>query len=231
MRNKGLLSVFHKHLEKEVLNTPEFLRIIERFNGLSEMFFLKEVIRPVFIQFFKKTKDITQKTIITLSAADLLIEKSSKNCATVLNHFFSLSILLSKDLIYTALIRTGRIFSNGMPYHSEIDIRKNIRVLKNTPQTQHEIKEFLTAAIESVRYDDILEHYAPYTWRTMKVNYSVGELLNIDSITHKNNKISFDLSLYNEAADKIVEKHSIWHIKGEKGQNPTVHKIEVSDIL
>lgn len=233
MQNKGVLSVFHKHLEREVLNTAEFHQLLECMRYFENIHLFKSVISP--ISAFLKNKGISSIRAgrVGIEVIDAVAEKTIEAAAVLTEKAIKIPINISENIVHRGILAAGRMFYPGDRYIGPAPTEKDIQVLRKMPSTQEEAQAFAEAAVKGAKYEDLIALYAPYTWRTIKTGYSVGELLDIERTTFdKSHKtIEFDANLYEEVQDVVIRKHNIWQLKQETENKVAVFKAEIIDIL
>lgn len=233
MQNKGILSVFHKHLEREVLNTAEFQRVINSIAYLGKMHLFKSVISPIFSLLKSRGESAIEAGCVGVDIVDSIAENTIELIEGIADKTLKLPVEITGDIAHRLILSTGRMFYAGASYKGPFPTEKGVRSLRKMPSTEKEAAEFVKSAVGSAKYEDILRIYAPYTWESIKLGYSAGELLNIENISfdRKNTTMVFDASLYEEGQDKILKKHNVWELKQETEKGVAVHKAEITDML
>ncbi|OAG33457.1 hypothetical protein NEIG_01955 [Nematocida sp. ERTm5] len=233
MKTKGFLSVFQKHLQKEVLSTPEYKNLLRHVLCIKNSLISRYCISPICSRVFKLTKFTANTGATTLNIADVLLEAASTSIIDIMDKTISQPLNILSDIVYKPILHTGRLIYSGQPYKRNIDIKANNLQMKNLPMTQDQAKKLITAVIEGMHYDDLLQEYSPYAWRSIRVGYAPGELLDVNHVEYnrKKKELLFIADMYNEIEDKVHKKKSKWKIKNDKKDGVTVHKVEVSEIL
>ncbi|KAI5190569.1 hypothetical protein NEMIN01_1107 [Nematocida minor] len=233
MRNKGILSVFHKHLQREVFNTREFQQIVDAISHLGSMHVFKSLITPALSATYRSSRGAVKAGHTGVKIVDAIAEEAVSKTLKIAEKVAELPALIAEEVFHRTVLRAGRVFWEGTPYRRQVNIEQHIKPMKKMPRTQKEASEFVHSAVEVAKYDDLIEMYAPYTWQNIKAGYSAGELLGVGTVgfESRSSTATFDVSLYDEMNDRIIRKHNVWKLKQGKSEGPTVYKAEITDIL
>lgn len=231
MQNKGALSVFQKHLEREVFNSKEFHLLLSRIEYLSRIHLFRSVLSPIFSLFKREGESLFEAGRSVVGGIDRVAEGIFTAGVRAADKAVEMPIARVEGLFHRIILSTGRKFYPGTVYKGPIPTGEDILAVRKIPETEKEAQKFVNSAVRGARYDDLVEMYAPYSWRGIKMSYSAGELLGVGKTTFnkENRTVEFDVDLYEESLDKIIRKHNVWGLK-QTEEGVAVHKAEITDI-